>query len=475
VPRNGSFGADAIQALLDNVTMPEFQGKLIVVLGGYEDDIEKLFDVNPGMRSRFDKRRVHFPEWSAETAVKATVKAAVRDRMKLSAEAEREALRLFKILRTLPHWASARDFDTVYKSMFQKRARRIGKLMRERQQVAGGHGRTPPDLAAPLEPYEAEDVQAAFKSIIETRGGDTTLGMDGSLDVGARALGADDDDVADGLRGIGGGGGGGGDDTPGPAAASGGGRQRKFSNADPANSTPVAPTLKTLKAYTREVNDAPHDRVVVVFFTAAWCGPSKELKPKFLKMAGSREYANVSYFIVDGDENRDAMTASGATCFPTTKIYVGGKCVATIEGGDKERLIKEKVREHSLKISLQSEMRGNGKGKNKGKASDSAPYVSHAHGGGSYEAATGASTGGSGSHLTTSDAPDEGQPKAFAGSASAPSLTAGSSGGGGGGGGGGSGAAATATATTCAPINAKPKAKYKVRTHTFHTAFRHTI
>ena len=86
------------------------------------------------MRSRFDKRRLYFPEWTAETAVSAMVKASARDRMKLTVEAEDEALRLFKVLRRLPHWASARDFDTVYKSMFQKRARRLGKLLREKMQ-----------------------------------------------------------------------------------------------------------------------------------------------------------------------------------------------------------------------------------------------------------------------------------------------------------------------------------------------------
>ena len=71
--------------------MPEFQGKLLVVLGGYEEDVEKLFDINPGFRSRFDKRRLHFPEWAAETAVSAMIKASARDRMKLTVEAEGEA------------------------------------------------------------------------------------------------------------------------------------------------------------------------------------------------------------------------------------------------------------------------------------------------------------------------------------------------------------------------------------------------
>ena len=402
---NGNFGEDAIQALLDNVTMPEFQGKLIVVLSGYADDIEKLFDVNAGFRSRFDKRRIHFPEWTGETAVSAMTKAAVRDRMKLTAEAEREALRLFKILRSLPHWASARDFDTVYKQMFQKRARRIGKMMRERQQVVGRRSSmTPQDLAAPLEPFEAVDVQAAFESIIKTRGGDSSLGAGGG-----------------GLGGAVGGG-----SAPSTQHT---GKTGKFSNADPSASTPVAPQLKTLNAYNKAVNDSPRDRVVVVMYTAAWCEPSKELKPKYLKTAGAKEFANVSYYIVDGDENPEAMEASGAKAYPTIKLFVAGNCVVTIEGGDKERLLKEKIREHSRKLSLQQEMAG---GRDKGKAP------------------------------LDSSSKDEGD-KSMLTSASHPSFGGGSGGGRGGSGEVGGGGGHTATAFKPALPAPKPKMNVKVK------------
>ena len=58
VPRHGSYGGEAIQALLDNITMLEFRGNLIVILGDYKEHIEELFEVNAGFRSRFDKKRL---------------------------------------------------------------------------------------------------------------------------------------------------------------------------------------------------------------------------------------------------------------------------------------------------------------------------------------------------------------------------------------------------------------------------------
>ena len=66
VPRHGSHGGEAIQALLDNITMPEFRGNLMVILGGYKEHIEELFEVNAGFRSRFDKKRLEVGHTHAE-------------------------------------------------------------------------------------------------------------------------------------------------------------------------------------------------------------------------------------------------------------------------------------------------------------------------------------------------------------------------------------------------------------------------
>ena len=83
LPRHGSYGAEAIQALIDNITMPEFKGRLIVILGGYKAQVEELFKANPGFQSRFDKIRVEFPEWTAEMASNATIKGTIEKSKRL--------------------------------------------------------------------------------------------------------------------------------------------------------------------------------------------------------------------------------------------------------------------------------------------------------------------------------------------------------------------------------------------------------
>ena len=54
------FGREIMQALLDNITSDEFKGKVIIIMGGYKEQVEELFNYNPGFQSRFDKMRINF-------------------------------------------------------------------------------------------------------------------------------------------------------------------------------------------------------------------------------------------------------------------------------------------------------------------------------------------------------------------------------------------------------------------------------
>jgi hypothetical protein len=49
----GQFAKEAIDELVDSLTKPQFFGKLVVILAGYTDNINRLLKVNPGLCSRF--------------------------------------------------------------------------------------------------------------------------------------------------------------------------------------------------------------------------------------------------------------------------------------------------------------------------------------------------------------------------------------------------------------------------------------
>lgn len=49
----GHYATEAINELVDSLTKPQFMNEMIVILAGYEKDMNHLMSVNEGLSSRF--------------------------------------------------------------------------------------------------------------------------------------------------------------------------------------------------------------------------------------------------------------------------------------------------------------------------------------------------------------------------------------------------------------------------------------
>merc|ERR1712146_215282 len=78
------------------------------------------------------------------------------------------------------------------------------------------------------------------------------------------------------------------------------------------------------------------DKLVVVDFTATWCGPCQRIAPVFVKLAD--EIPDVSFVKVDVDENQDTSAACGINCMPTLQFYKNGTKVHEFSGGSEEKI-----------------------------------------------------------------------------------------------------------------------------------------
>ncbi|XP_030018073.1 thioredoxin b isoform X2 [Sphaeramia orbicularis] len=67
------------------------------------------------------------------------------------------------------------------------------------------------------------------------------------------------------------------------------------------------------------------DKLVVVDFTATWCGPCKTIAPFFEEL--SNTHANVVFLKVDVDEAADVSQECGISCMPTFHFYKKGEKV----------------------------------------------------------------------------------------------------------------------------------------------------
>uniref|UniRef100_A0A3Q3WHG1 Thioredoxin n=1 Tax=Mola mola TaxID=94237 RepID=A0A3Q3WHG1_MOLML len=87
------------------------------------------------------------------------------------------------------------------------------------------------------------------------------------------------------------------------------------------------------------------DKLVVVDFTASWCGPCKQISPIFDQLSTMAENSNVVFVKVDVDDASEVSEHCNIDCMPTFQFYKNGKKVDEFSGAKTETL-KEKLGAH---------------------------------------------------------------------------------------------------------------------------------
>ncbi len=132
--REGQFAKEALDELVDCITKERYHKRLIVILAGYENDVNALLAVNPGLTSRFSEvldfnslSPAHCFELLGKNVLKqkASIVKGGKGNMALdcletpAAEFQTEVCRLLERLSKLPGWGNARDIETLTRSIFQ--------------------------------------------------------------------------------------------------------------------------------------------------------------------------------------------------------------------------------------------------------------------------------------------------------------------------------------------------------------------
>eukprot|EP00578_Thalassiosira_sp_NH16_P003601 CAMPEP_0181134454 /NCGR_PEP_ID=MMETSP1071-20121207/32097_1 /TAXON_ID=35127 /ORGANISM="Thalassiosira sp., Strain NH16" /LENGTH=105 /DNA_ID=CAMNT_0023220975 /DNA_START=185 /DNA_END=502 /DNA_ORIENTATION=+ len=89
-----------------------------------------------------------------------------------------------------------------------------------------------------------------------------------------------------------------------------------------------------------ELMEKSKTSLVVVDFTASWCGPCQMVAPHFESM--SQEHTSVIFVKVDVDAQSDIAQKCGIRAMPTFQFFKGGKKVDEMQGANVAGL-KQKV------------------------------------------------------------------------------------------------------------------------------------
>ena len=118
----GHFATEAMNELVDQLTKPQFKAKLIVVLAGYDQDINALIAVNPGLSSRFPEEIV-FRNMSTDDCLNLLQQELRKKQIEVPSLMDgqniqhKELVNVLEQLASLPSWGNARDIQTIAKTL----------------------------------------------------------------------------------------------------------------------------------------------------------------------------------------------------------------------------------------------------------------------------------------------------------------------------------------------------------------------
>ena len=121
----GHFAQEAIDELVGLITQPTFKSKLIIILAGYEQDMNNLMSVNTGLSSRFPNQIV-FHSMEARDCLQIVLKELKKKKIRFpeledeSSGVYREMKELVEDLAGLPDWGNARDMMTLSKELISQ-------------------------------------------------------------------------------------------------------------------------------------------------------------------------------------------------------------------------------------------------------------------------------------------------------------------------------------------------------------------
>jgi hypothetical protein len=120
----GLFAQEAMDEIVGILTHERYKSKMVVILAGYDQEMNKLMSVNPGLSSRFPEEIVlqNFPPVQCLDILKRELKKAnvrLYDLEDPSSLEYQKMVALVEDLSTLPSWGNARDIITLSKTLIR--------------------------------------------------------------------------------------------------------------------------------------------------------------------------------------------------------------------------------------------------------------------------------------------------------------------------------------------------------------------
>ncbi|KAL7957161.1 P-loop containing nucleoside triphosphate hydrolase protein [Trichoderma compactum] len=146
----GGYAKEAVDELVGLITTPKYQGKLIIILAGYEHEINRLLSVNAGLTSRFPES-IDFKPLKPDDCFRLLVDLLRKRKTEVSTRGKKnmdisclenpsalflgECTTILAALSKADGWASARDIKQLAKNVFRTVNLELPSLKLEEKRV----------------------------------------------------------------------------------------------------------------------------------------------------------------------------------------------------------------------------------------------------------------------------------------------------------------------------------------------------
>ncbi|KAK4204822.1 protein CfxQ [Triangularia verruculosa] len=112
------YAQEAVGELVDCMTKERFAHKLVIVLAGYDKDMNRLMSTNQGLRSRFTE--MAFPNLKPKHCLRLLREELLKKNINILHSSTSKVLKLFEELSETAAWANARDVKTLSKRVTRR-------------------------------------------------------------------------------------------------------------------------------------------------------------------------------------------------------------------------------------------------------------------------------------------------------------------------------------------------------------------
>ncbi len=119
---SNDYGREAIDTLVK--AMEDYRDDMVVIVAGYENEMEQFIESNPGLRSRFS-RTIHFSSYSDDELHEIFESFCVKNKYTLDKEAKPIALNYFKQHKNDETFGNARGVRNYFEMVITNQTTRL--------------------------------------------------------------------------------------------------------------------------------------------------------------------------------------------------------------------------------------------------------------------------------------------------------------------------------------------------------------